>query len=165
MSREPIVLYSVNTWLAYAIAEQYYADGHYVWCTPHFDPSSVPSINYAVPASSSPIEIYRGLRKDVSSGDRHSAKIAANKAGILRGMEAQRSAGRITDESAAEIASIVEAADIQDFRPLCYVIPFQLVRDRIEAVPVSQRAHPLSAEFIIRSLPRDCFDVIGVEGI
>ncbi len=165
MPREPIVLYSANAWLAYAIAEQYYGGRHYVWCTQHFDPSSVPSINYAVPPSSSPIEIYRGLRKDVSSGDRHSAKIAANKAGILTGVEAQRTSGSITEERSAEIASVVEAADIRDFKPLFYVIPFHLVRDKIEAVPVRQRAHPLSAEFIIRSLPRDCFDVIGIDDI
>jgi hypothetical protein len=53
---EPIVLYSTSTWLAYAIAEQYYAGDHYVWCTPHFDPSSVPPISYSVPPSSSPLK-------------------------------------------------------------------------------------------------------------
>jgi len=165
MTREPIVLYSANTWLAYIIAEQYYRGEHYVWCTPHFDPSSVPSLNYVVPPSSSPIEIYRGLRKDISSGDRHSAKIVANKIGILRGVEAKRSVGIIDDDGAAEIASVVEASDIRDFRPMCYVIPFCLVRDRVRPVPISQRAHPLSAEFVIEALPRDCFDAIGLEGI
>ena len=45
------------------------------------------------------------------------------------------------------------------------VIPFSLVRDKIEPVPVSQRAHPLSAEFIVKKLPRNCFDAIGVDGI
>ena len=112
MPSEPILLYSANTWLAYAIAEHYYGGEHYVWCTPHLDPSSVPSINYTVPPSASPIEIYRGLRKDIGSGDRHSAKIAANKTGILRGVEAKRSAGLISPEIASEIASIVEAAEI-----------------------------------------------------
>jgi hypothetical protein len=162
---EPILLYSVNTWLAYAIAEQYYSGLHYVWCTPHFDPSGVPSINYAVPPSSSPVEVYRGLRQDVTNGDRHSAKISANKAGILRGVEARRTHGDITEGAAAEIVAILDAADIRDFRPILFVIPFSLVRDKIEPVPVSQRAHPLSAEFIIERLPRNCFDAIGVDGI
>jgi hypothetical protein len=162
---EPILLYSANTWLAYAIAEQYYGGQHYVWCTPYFDPSGVPSINYSVPPSSSPIEIYRGLRKDVTNGDRHSAKISANKAGILRGVEARRKDGDVTAEAAEEIAAILEAADIRDFRPIFFVIPFSLVRDKIEPVPVSQRAHPLSAEFIVKKLPRNCFDAIGVDGI
>src|SRR5262245_16335140 len=37
----PPVLYSTNTWLAFAIAQKYYASRHYVWCTPHFDPRSM----------------------------------------------------------------------------------------------------------------------------
>jgi len=82
------------------------------------DPSSVPSINYSVPPSSSPIEIYRGLRNDVVKGDRDSAKVAANKAGILRGVEAKRAAGSISEENAAEIASIVDASDISGFPTL-----------------------------------------------
>lgn len=162
---DPILLYSANTWLAYAIAEQYYGGQHYVWCTPHFDPSGVASINYAVPPSSSPVEIYRGLRMDVTNGDRHSAKISANKAGILRGVEARRKDGDITDVAAQEIVAILDAADIRDFRPLFFVIPFSLVRDQVEPVPVSQRAHPFSAEFIIKRLSRSCFDAIGVDGI
>jgi hypothetical protein len=56
------------------------------------------------------LEIYRGLRNDVTRGDRHSAKTAAN---------------------------------------------------RLQPVPVGLRAHPLSVEFMIELLPRDCFDAIG----
>jgi hypothetical protein len=165
MLREPIVLYSTNTWLAYIISERYYRGEHYVWCSPHFDPYSVPSLNYVLPPSSSPVEIYRGLRKDILSGDRHSAKIIANKAGILRGVESKRLGDIIDEDGAAEIASVVEASDIRDFRPMCYVIPFCLIRDRVRPVPIGQRAHPLSAEFVIEALPRDCFDAIGLEGI
>jgi hypothetical protein len=40
---ELILLYSANPGLAYAI--QYDGGYHSVWCTPYFDPSSVPSIN------------------------------------------------------------------------------------------------------------------------
>ena len=160
----PIVLYSTNSWLAYIIAEQYYGGFHYIWCTPHFDPSAVPSINYTVPPSSSPAEIYRGLREDVKRGDRHSPKIAANKAGILRGMEYKVAAGEITTEQASEIASIVDAAEIQDFRPLIFVVPFSLAHELLRKVPVSQRAHPLSTEFIIDRLPRNRFDVIDFDG-
>ena len=67
MRADPILLYSTNTWLAYLIAELFYNGEHFVWCTPHFDSSSVPLLNYSVPPSASPIEIYRGLRKDVLS--------------------------------------------------------------------------------------------------
>lgn len=163
-SKSPIVLYSANSWLAYVIAERYYGGYHYIWCTPHFDPSSVPSINYAVPPSSSPVEIYRNLREDVKRGDRHSAKIAANKAGILRGMEYKMAAKEITSKQASEVASIVDAAEPQDFKPLIFVVPFALVKKLLQPVPVSQRAHPLSDEFIINRLPRACFDVIDFDG-
>ncbi|MFN8400073.1 MAG: hypothetical protein U0X74_08660 [Anaerolineales bacterium] len=163
-SESPLVLYSASSWLAFAIAERYYGGYHYIWCTPHFDPSSVPSISYAVPPSSSPVEIYRNLREDVKRGDRHSAKIAANKAGILRGVEHKLTAGEITTEQGSEIASIVDAAEPQDFRPFIFVVPFALVEKIIKPVPVSQRAHPLSIEFIIDKLPRDKFDVIDFDG-
>lgn len=159
-----ILLYSASTWLAYVIAERYYGGYHYVWCTPHFDPSSVPSINYTVPPSSSPAEIYRNLQEDVRRSDRHSAKIAANKAGILRGVEFKLAAGEITSEQASEIASIVDAAEPQDFKPLIFVVPFMLVEKLLQPVPVNQRAHPLSDEFIIDRLPREKFDVIDFDG-
>jgi hypothetical protein len=29
---KPLVLYSTNTWLAYAISERYYRGLHYAWC-------------------------------------------------------------------------------------------------------------------------------------
>jgi hypothetical protein len=163
-TNKPIVLYSANSWLGYKIADEYYRGQHYVWCTPYFDSSSIPSIDYTVPPSSSPIEIYRSLREDVKRGDRHSAKIAANKAGLLRGVEHKRAAGDVTDEQASEIASIVDASEPRDFRPLIFVIPFHLVQDKLRKVPVSQRAHPLSVEFIIDGLTRDCFDVIDLDG-
>ncbi len=159
-----IVLYSTNSWLAYVISQRYYASDHYVWCTPYFDPSSVPSIDYTVPPSSSPAEIYRGLGEDVRRADRHSSKIAANKTGLVAGIQAKKRAGVITDEQANEIASIVEAAETRDFRPLVYVIPFTLVEDRIAGVPINQRANPLSVEFVIDKLPRHCFDVIDFNG-
>ena len=160
----PIVLYSTSSWLAYIIAERYYGGYHYIWCTPHFDPSSVPSISYTVPPSSSPAEIYRNLREDVKRGDRHSAKIAANKAGILKGMEYKMTTREITKEQASEIASIVDAAEPRDFKPLIFVVPFALVAKLIKPVPVNQRAHPLSIEFIIDKLPREKFDVIDFDG-
>ncbi len=163
-TNEHIVLYSTISWLAYIIGERYYGGIHYVWCTPHFDHSSIPSINYTVPPSSSPLEIYLNLAEDVKRGDRHSAKIAANKAGLLRGMILKRSAGDITAEHESEIASIIDTADPMYFRPLIFVIPYHLVNDKLKKVPVSQRAHPLSVEFIIGNLPRDCFDVINFGG-
>ena len=159
-----IALYSTNTWLAYIIAERYYNGIHYVWCTPHFDPTTVPSIGYTVPPSSSPAEIYRNLHDDVRRADNHSAKIASNRAGLLRGVEIHLNKGKINNHQATEITSIIEASVGRDFRPLVYVIPTQLVVGKVKDVPVSQRAHPLSVEYIIEDLPRNCFDVLDIEG-
>lgn len=160
VSKPPILLYSANTWVSYIIAQQYYGGEHYVWCTPYFDPKSVPSIEYTVPPSSSPIDIYLGLLEDVNRGDRHSAKIEANKAGIIRGAQHKLKTGVIGESESSDIASIVEAAEVKDFAPLIFVIPYNLVKDNLIRVPVNQRAHPLSPEFIIDRLPRNCFDVI-----
>jgi hypothetical protein len=59
---------------------------------------------------------------------------------------------------------VVEAAEVSDFAPLIFVIPYPLATEKLSRVPVSQRAHPLSAEFIISKLPRECFDVLRLDG-
>jgi hypothetical protein len=159
-SHEPLVLYSTVTWLAYAIAEQYYGGNHYVWCTRYFDPSAVPSIDYTVPPSSSPAEIYQGILEDVRRGDKHSAKIEANRAGILRGAQLRAGLAQIDGNVLSEITSIVTGAEIRDFLPLVLVIPYALAKPVLSAVPVSKRAHPMSIEFTIDRLSRTCFDVI-----
>jgi hypothetical protein len=76
----------------------------------------------------------------------------------------KRTSGVITENELSEIAAIVDAADVGDFAPLLYVIPYQSVRDLVKEVPVGNRAHPLSEEFVIEALPGDLFDVIRLEG-
>jgi hypothetical protein len=156
----PLVLYSTNTWLSHAICERFYQGVHYVWCTPHAKPASVPSHDATVPPSSSPLEIYRLLSHEVARGDRHSAFIQQNRAGILRGAQSRRQQGAIGERQEAEIRAVVSLAEIRDFKPLLFVIPFAKVRGMIREVPVEQRAHPLSLEYIIESLPRPSFDII-----
>lgn len=157
---DPLILYSANSWLAYVIGERFYGGEHYVWCTPDFDARSLASVDQVVPPSSSPSEIYRGLYEDVRRGDRHSAKVKENNAGILRGAAAKRAAGVISDAEQKDILSILEQASGMDFRPLLYVIPFDRVRMIVEAAPVELRAHPLSREYIVARLPRADFDVL-----
>jgi hypothetical protein len=157
----PIVLYSATSWLAYTVAERYYNGEHYVWCAPVFDARSPYAREWHVPPTSSPAEIYRGLKEEEKKGDRHSAKVAQNKIGIIRGASAKRSQGAITKAREKELAAVVKAAETADFAPLLYVMPYQLVARKLKIVPVAERAHPLSTEFIIQRLPRRCFDVIG----
>jgi len=133
---------------------------HYVWCTLFFDPESARAVGYKVPPSSNPIAIYRRLRDDVTRGDHHSAKIEANKTGILKGTQVRLALGEIGQREITDISLIVEKAQTSDSTPLIFIIPFDGVRDRIHEVRVEQRAHPLSVEFVIESLPRERFDII-----
>ena len=156
-----LVLYSTNTWLAYRISERYYNDEHYVWCTPYFDPRRSSFNVAAEPPSSSPFEMYRSLSQDVIRGDRHSAKIQENRAGIRRGASVKRQQGVISEAQENEINSIVHLAQHADFRPLMFVIPYSpLVANRLSDVSPEDKAHPLSAEYIIECLPRASFDII-----
>lgn len=162
--KELLVLYSANTWLAYMIAQRYYLGEHYVWCTPYFDPRSAGDREVAVPPTSSPLEIYRGLFEEVSRSDRHSQRIKENRVGILRGASVKRQANVISESQEKEIASIIDLAQAKDFRPLMYIIPFSGIADRLREPPPEDKAHPLSAEYIIDSLPRAYFDIIEFGG-
>jgi hypothetical protein len=159
MEKLPI-LYSTNTWLAYMIAQRYYKSEHYVWCTPFFDPRRSGGRDAAVPPTSSPFEVYCSLAEEVARRDRHSRKIEENRVGILRGANAKKQAGVIDEVQEKDIVSIVDQAEIPDFRPLMYVIPYSVVVDRMREPPLEDKAHPLSAEYVIDQLPRDLFDVI-----
>jgi hypothetical protein len=157
---KPLILYSTNTWLAFMIAQRYYKTEHYVWCTPYFDPRKSGDHESAVPPTSSPFEVYRSLAAEVTRRDRHSEKIKENRAGILRGANAKRHSGVIDAGQEKDIVSIVDHADSGDFRPLMYVIPYSEVIDRMREPPPEDKAHPLSEEYIIDSLPRALFDII-----
>lgn len=156
---DPLILYSTNTWLAFAIAERYYNHLHYVWCSPFFSPRP-DIVSVAMPPTAIPGEIYESLGREVKAGDRHSAWIEKNKVGILRGASAKKLASVISHQQETDIASIVELSQVSDFRPLLYVMPFAQVRHLVREVPPAERAHPLSIEYRIEVLPTHLFDVI-----
>lgn len=158
--KDSLLLYSANTWLAFMIAEKYYGNIHYVWCTSYFDSKSSPPITYTIPPSSSPFEIYLGFQNDVNKRDTHSSKIKENREGLLRGVEAKLKKGVINKKVADEIRYIINNADISDFNPLIYVIPFHIVKKMLQPVSVDKRARAISDEFIIENLPKEFFDVI-----
>jgi hypothetical protein len=115
-----------------------------------------------MPPSAMPGEIYDMLFREVQSGDHHSAWIAKNKAGILKGADCKREDGIITPRQKGEIASIVAKAEVRDFRPLLYIIPFDRIKRLVKQVPPNECANPLSIEYIIENLPRSCFDAIDL---
>lgn len=155
-----LLLYSTNTWLAYKISKEYYGDVHYVWCSPYFSAKSIPAYDYTNPPSSTPGEIYDRLWYDATRGDLHSARISANRTGIIEGANRKAALGTINAIQKREIYSIVKQAETMSFRPLLYVIPFALVVEVVKDVPVDRRAHPFSKEFTIESLPKRWFDII-----
>jgi hypothetical protein len=160
---KPLILYSTNTWLAYTIAQRYYRAEHYAWCTPYFDPRRYGN-DAAVPPTSSPLEVYQSLAAEAARGDRHSAKIEENRAGIRHGASAKRAAGIIDDSQERAIVTIVDLAYGNDFRPLMYIIPYSLVARKLREPPPEDKAHPLSAEYVIDNMPRKHFDVIELGG-
>lgn len=159
--KEPNVLFSTNCLLAYRICKQFYENLHYVWCATIFGSPDVDDPLVRNPRSSAPYERFSELKKDTGrSGDHHSNIVSDQRTGIKRGAEAQFTAGEITEDERDEILEIVDAAEISDFEPLMYVIPFQKVKRIAKKVPVSKRAHPLSDEWLIPRLPRDYFEII-----
>jgi hypothetical protein len=116
--------------------------------------------DYTNPPSSSPGEIYDRLFVDVATGDRHSAKIKANRYGIVKGAEKNCAEGKITRKQLREIREMVKNAETLSFIPLLYIIPFASVVNMIKDAPIHARANPLSKEYIIERLPRSHFDFI-----
>lgn len=159
---DPLILYSTNTWLAYSIAQRYYDEIHYIWCTPFCKHNSAPSYDGTTPPTSSALEIYMNLHEETKRGDRHSPKIAQNKSGILIGADINKNKGIITADQESEIISIVDQSELRDFRPLLFIIPFNRVSDLVKEVAVGERAHPLSVEYKIECLPRELFDVVEI---
>ena len=62
-----------------------------------------------------------------------------------------------------EIKSIVKRANLQDFRPLLYIINYRRVADIIKQISVEERAHPLSIEYLIEDLPRKYFEILIID--
>lgn len=155
------ILYSTMTTLAYNINKRYYKDLHYMWCTPYFG-CDYQSPHFTVPPSSSPLEIYTQLKKEIDGSDLHNTKLNFNKRGIRKGAEIMLKLGKITEEQRDEIIAITKLATSEQFRPLLCIIP------RIEAVPYYQKveikakANPLSYEYILSGLPQSAFDIIKI---
>ena len=113
-----------------------------------------------LPPSSSPGDIYLSFHADIRGGDLHSAKISQNKEGILKGAGIKRTMGIISEQQHTDIKAVVAAADLRDFRPLLFIIPFGPVADRVQMVSLAQRASAFHEEYTIERLPRHLFDVI-----
>jgi hypothetical protein len=160
---EPLILYSTNTWLAYAIAERFYGGVHHAWCSPVYDGATA-ARHVNIPPSSSPAEIYRALAEDAHRGERHSELFRRNVMGVIAGAGQKLQEGVITRSQHDEIEAMATNAHPREFRPILYVIHYARVRDRVYEVDLASRAHPFSVEFRVPELPRNCFDAIETRG-
>ncbi|MBU3838053.1 MAG: hypothetical protein H9777_07020 [Candidatus Phocaeicola faecigallinarum] len=160
--KERLYLYSTNTYLAHKLSQMFYNDTHYVWCTPIFNSKNLGTydIGKDTPPSSTPLNIYNTLKEDVEHKDKHSEKIKQNRAGLMKGATIYLENGLITDEEFRYIKTIIEQAEITDFRPLLYIISYDKVKDKITRVAPELKAHPLSEEYIIPDLHSDEFDIL-----
>lgn len=149
-------LYSINSFLSYKIAEHFYKQTHYVWCSPHYNARGVN------PPSSDPFEICQNLIKDIEGGDLHSSKISMNKTGIIKGANANYKNGIITEEEKLQIISVIEQASIDYFRPLIYVMNFEEIKHISNSASIELKAGFFSKEYIIEKLPRQQFDIIDI---
>lgn len=156
---ETKLLFSINTHLAFYIAQRYYGGLHYVWCSDFLTPWDDSGPPYlGVPPTSSPFHIAINFAWEVRGMDQHGLYIASNKRGLRRGAEAKHAQGVINDDTLGEILGIIDNAHPGEFQPFLYIIP---VTDRIaalrESVRPTQRAHFTWCECLIPCLPRYCF--------
>lgn len=157
----PPLLYSTNVFLKFLIQQKFRNDIHYVWCSDCFDAAASPrySLTSQVAPSANPAEIYRQLKLDIKNKDRHSYKINAQKASLTSLAIDWEGKGEITSEQKDEIIFMVTNAAFDDWRPLIYIIPRELVAGRLKVVPISKRAS-FGDEFIVEDLKPNEFDLI-----
>ncbi len=156
-----MLMYSTNVFLKHYIQVNYFKDVHYVWCSEHFDSKSAAkySIGSLVPASSNPADIYRELKRDVTSGDRHSSKIISQQASLKLLATKWENAGIITQDMKDEIYVLSDRWDFDLWRPLLYIIPRPPVENRLQLVPLTNRAG-LGNEYILQDLKGAEFQII-----
>lgn len=172
--KEPVVLYSIQSYLAYYINTTYYGDRHFVWCAPFFDSNKESCLKPKLPYTSNPIDIFKSFYKDISVHDNHykGTEIKRNTVALLKGAKIMHAKGVIDDATFEKIKRTINLCSkdkkvAEYFRPLIYVIPYELNKSLVQEVDVGKNAGTLSPEYLIEALPTDSFSIIdlGEEGI
>ncbi|MEH6743124.1 hypothetical protein [Hyphomonas sp.] len=155
------ILYSTITAVAYSIGVKYYANRHYMWCTPYFG-SDFTSPHFTVPPSSSPLEIYNIIKNEIDGADGHGTKIKLNRMGIRRGADVMQKREMIDSDEVREIYAIADNAPPHQFRPMLCIIPRVAAIPYYKKVDILDRANPLSYEYIVADVPQSEFDIIRI---
>jgi hypothetical protein len=155
----PLILYSTQSWIAFALNEEFYGHYHYVWCSPFLNPEKDATTTHFFADTSVPGKIYKFLNEEAHRKTASSQWIKRNKVGLLNGVKRKR-AEKVIDAktSKALIQYVMDAAPL-DFRPVLYIIPSVMVKKIVEVIAPGKGAHPLSVEYRIHRLPRKLFDV------
>ncbi len=172
--KEPVILYSIQSYLAYYINTRYYNNIHYVWCAPFFDSNKESGLTPKLAYTSNPIDIFKSYYRDITVRDRHYKRpeIERNTVALLKGATIMKDKGAISDETYEKIKKTISSCSQDEkiseyFRPLIYVIPYETNKHLINEVDVDKSAGTLSPEYIIENLPTDKFNIIdlGEEGL
>ena len=158
-----LLYYSTNSKLAFYLAENFFNDIHFVWCSPVFNPETLGEMHKwkHIPDSSSPKHIYEILKRDTEKNDNHSSKIKENKEGLKKAASIKLIEGVITGEDYLRIIEIIDTAKFSEFSPVLYLIPVtKEIKDKIEEASVSETASPLSTEYKIKNLKGSEFEKI-----
>lgn len=156
---KPTLLFSVNTYLAYAIAQKYYSATHYAWFTTQFD------FGNQQPASSNPRSICRDILEAIATDDHHCEKLVRIKNGILQGAYEKRKNGIISGEQELEIRALVTRSDhyLDLLMPVVFVTSWEKLESYCERMGIADIASPCSIEYLSRELPRTAFDIIDLK--
>lgn len=92
--------------------------------------------------------------------DLHSSIIKLHQIGLKKGADIKLKDGAITPAEHDEIHQLVDLVLLSDYAPLIYIMSFKDVKRLANKVPVKDRAHPLSDEWVIEALPRTHFDIV-----
>lgn len=155
------LLYSTNVLLKLLIQERFRDDIHYIWCSEHFDSDKLSKYSFSshIAPSSNPADIYRELKIAVQKSDKHCDKISAQKLSLKNLALIWESNGEITSDDKEEIIYMVDNASFEQWKPLVYVTPYELVKSRLQTVPPEKRAS-MGMEYILPDLKRNEFGII-----
>ena len=171
---EPVVLYSIQSYLAYYINTRFYGDKHFVWCAPFFDSHKQSGLTPKLPYTSNPIDIFKAFHKDITIRDNHykRTEIQRNTIALIKGAKTMFKEGKIDEPALNSIITIIRQSikdnNMQEyFRPLIFIIPYELNKPLIKRVNSKKAAGALSPEYLIKELPTNAFSIIdlGEEGI
>ena len=155
----PTLLFSVITYLAYAIAQKYYNQIHYAWFATQFDYGN------QQPASSNPRSICHDILEAVASNDHHCEKLRRIKINIMNGASAKLKNKVINEDQELEIRALVQKSDeeLDLLLPVVFIAQWDSVKGICEKKGPGEIASPTSIEYLIRELPRTAFDIIDMK--